>query len=160
MKLKNSTGIAMKLICCTALVVLTSAVAFSQTPKSGALLTIQSTDGTVNLKIYDSQFHTGTVRTVPLATKANGGNCVSADQSPTDAYVLQGGAPTGCDPGDPFEVAQHNGTATLGNFNITTKYICAAANCEGAPGLNSPQCNDNHTVCIGGGLDATVDTGF
>ena len=59
-----------------------------------------------------------------------------------------------------LSTASGNGTATLGNFNITTKYICAAANCEGAPGLNSPQCNDNHTVCIGGGLDATVDTGF
>ena len=48
----------MKLICCTAMVVIVSAVALSQTPKSGALLTIQSADGTVNLKIYDSQIHT------------------------------------------------------------------------------------------------------
>ena len=56
MKVKNSRGIAMKLICCTAMVVLASAVAVSQTPKSGALLTIDGTAGTtaVHVKIYDS----------------------------------------------------------------------------------------------------------
>ena len=170
MKLKNSTGIAMKLICCTALVVLASAFALSQTPKSGALLTIQSTDGTVNLKIYDSQIHTGTVRTVPLGTKANGGNCVSADQIPTDAYVLQGGAPTGCDPGDDFETAKGagvTGTATLGNFLITTNYLCAAKSCGSKS--NSTSCesvgnvrSDNTgLVCISGTTKgASVDTGF
>src|SRR5439155_8711486 len=91
MKLKSSSGIAMKLICCTALVLLSTVVAFSQTPKNGALLSITSDDNSVNLKIYDSQIHTANVRTN------------SCDQIPTDAYVLQGGAPTGCDPGDAFE---------------------------------------------------------
>src|SRR5439155_24622075 len=99
MKLKNSRGIVMKLICCAALVVLASAVAFSQTPKSGALLTITN-GSSVNLKIYDSQIHTGNVRTN------------SCDQIPTDAYVLQGGAPTGCDSGDAFETG--NGAGVTG----------------------------------------------
>ena len=68
MKLKSSRGIVMKLICCTALVVLASAVAVSQTPKSGALLTITSTDNSVNLKLYDSQIHSGVVQAVPSCT--------------------------------------------------------------------------------------------
>jgi hypothetical protein len=126
MKAKSSRGIAMKLMCCAALVVFTSVLALSQTPKSGALLTITN-GSSVNLKIYDSQIHTGNVRTVPVA-----GNCLAGDQIPTDAYVLQGGAPTGCDPGDAFETSNGTGTATLGNFTITTQYPCASsASCGG-----------------------------
>src|SRR5207249_8055531 len=108
MKVKSSRGIAMRLICCTALVVFGTVFAFSQTPKSGALLTIDGTGASsgVHLKIYDSQIHSGTVQAVPTG----GGTppCASADQIPTDAYVLQGGAPTGCDPGDDFEVTDNN----------------------------------------------------
>src|SRR5437016_8554449 len=125
MKVKSSRGIAMKLICCTALVVVSTVVAFSQTPKSGAVLTITSDDNSVNLKIYDSQIHAVTVRTVPTHVQNVNSSCGSTDQIPTDAYVLQGGAPTGCDPGDPFETgngAGVTGTATLGNFTITTQY--------------------------------------
>src|SRR5438128_709567 len=131
MKLKSSRGIVMKLICCAAVVVLGGAVTFSQTPKSGALLTITSTppDNSVNLKIYDSQIHSGTVQAVPTG----GGTppCASADQIPTDAYVLQGGAPTGCDPGDAFEVTDNNsisnthqdfGQKDLSGFHIETHY--------------------------------------
>ena len=120
MKVKSSRGIVMRLICCMALVVLSTVVAFSQTPKSGALLAITSDDNSVNLKIYDSQIHTGSVRTN------------SCDQIPTDAYVLQGGAPTGCDSGDAFETANGNGvtgTATLGGFTVTSQYICASTTC-------------------------------
>src|SRR5207248_8027901 len=96
MKLKSSRGIAIRLICCMALVVVASAVALSQTPKSGALLTIEGTAGStaVHVKIYDSQIRSGLVQVVPV-----GGGCALADQVPTDAYVLQGGSPTGCDPG-------------------------------------------------------------
>jgi len=102
MKVKSSRGIAMKLICCAALVVLSSAVAFSATPTSGALLTIDGTAGTtaVHVKIYDSQIHSGTVQAAPT--------CGVADQVPTDAYVLQGGSATGCDTGDDFEVTEAN----------------------------------------------------
>ena len=79
MKVKSSRGIVMKLICCAALVVLSSAVAFSATPTSGALLTIDGTAGTtaVHVKIYDSQIHSGVVLAVPP--------CSAADQIPTDA---------------------------------------------------------------------------
>src|SRR6266550_3725373 len=67
MKVKSSRGIVMRLICCMALVVLASAVALSQTPKSGALLTIDGTGDSsgVHLKIYDSQIHSGLVQAVP-----------------------------------------------------------------------------------------------
>src|SRR5690242_11419403 len=115
MKVKSSRGIAVKLICCMALVVLSTAVAFSQIkPTSGALLSIDGTAGStaVHLKIYDSQIHTATVRSPA------GNNTCSAvggsDDIPTDAYVLQGGAPTGCDPGDAFETSpsQQLGSAT------------------------------------------------
>jgi len=130
MKLKSSRGIVMKLICCTALVVLASAVAFSQTPKSGALLTIDGTGASngVHVKLYDSQIHSGNVQVVPTG---NGSNCVAGDQVPTDAYVLQGGAPTGCDPNDPFEVTENNNSLThqdfgqknLFGFHFETHYL-------------------------------------
>src|SRR5438132_5492547 len=121
----TSRGIVMKLICCMALVVIASAVTFSQTPKSGALLTITSTppDNSVNLKIYDSQIHSGTVQAVPP--------CTAANRIPTDAYVLQGGSATGCDPGDAFEVTDNNpstskqafGQKNLSSFHIETHYL-------------------------------------
>src|SRR5207253_4489045 len=58
--------------------------------------------------------------------------CASADQIPTDAYVLQGGAPTGCDPGDAFEVTDNNPNPThqasglktnFSGFRIETHYL-------------------------------------
>src|SRR5438876_11395305 len=68
MKLKSSRGIVMKLICCMALVVMSSVFASSQRaaslsiPTSGAMLTISGTVGSnsVNRNIYDSQLHTTT----------------------------------------------------------------------------------------------------
>src|SRR5439155_10168537 len=115
MKVKSSRCIVMKLICCMALVVFASAVAFSQTPKSGALLQIDGTAGStaVHVKLYDSQIHSGNVQVVPTNI---GGNCLAIDQIPTDAYVLQGGVPTGCDPNDPFEVTDHNTSLTHQDF--------------------------------------------
>src|SRR5207249_3188390 len=109
MKLKSSRGVAMKLICCMALVVVTSVFCFSQNPPtSGALLTIHGTGASsgTDLKLYDSQIHSGSVKAVPDLT----GTCsfASGDNIPTDAYVLQGGAPTGCDPNDPYEVTDDN----------------------------------------------------
>src|SRR5439155_18560610 len=120
MKVKTSRGIAMKLICCMALVVLASAVAFSQTPKSGALLTIHGTGASsgIDLKLYDSQIHSGSVNVVPTGV---GGTCLAGDQVPTDAYVLQGGAPTGCDPNDPFEVTEQNPAVTHQAFGVKSE---------------------------------------
>ncbi len=114
----------MKLICCTALVVLASAVAFSQTPKSGALLTIHGTGASsgIDLKLYDSQIHSGSVQVVPV-DGSGGSACLSAsgDNIPTDAYVLQGGAPTGCDPNDPFEVTENNPAGTHQAFGVKSE---------------------------------------
>src|SRR5207244_5713636 len=75
----------------------------------------------IDLKLYDSQIHSGTVQTVPIG----GGTpaCISADQIPTDAYVLQGGAPTGCDPGDDFEITDSNtGTHQASGLKSQTKF--------------------------------------
>ena len=125
----------MKLICCVALVVFAGAVALSQTPKpkSGAMLEIQGTVGStpIDLKLYDSQIHSGSVISVPLGNAStNTSNCNGNDQIPTDAYVLQGGASTGCDPGDPFEVTDNNGAShqdfgqkDLSGFHIDTHYL-------------------------------------
>ena len=156
MKLKSSRGIVMKLICCAALVVLTSAVAFSATPKSGAMLEINGSVGTtpVDLKLYDSQIHSGNVQVVPV-DGSGGSTCVSTvDNIPTDAYVLQGGAPTGCDPNDPYEVTDNNNNnpghqvsglkANFSGFRIETHYrsepivsISAAAH-TGTAGTSGP----------------------
>ncbi len=126
----------MKLICCVALVVFASAVALSQPkPKSGAMLEIQGTVGStpIDLRLYDSQIHSGNVQVVPV-DGSGGSTCVSTvDNIPTDAYVLQGGAPTGCDPNDPYEVTDNNdnnpGHQTRGlktnfsGFRIETHYL-------------------------------------
>src|SRR6266550_499287 len=159
MKAKSSRGIVMKLICCAALVVLSSAVAFSATPTSGALLTIDGTAGTtaVHVKIYDSQIHSGVVLAVPP--------CSAADQIPTDAYVLQGGSATGCDPGDDFEVTDNNnnttntvhqafGKADLSGFHIETHYICGPGPCGTVTGTGGAVCNTSNTIC------ANPDNGF
>ena len=89
-----------------------SPVAQAQTPTSGAMLTIDGTVGIVgvglgaipvHLVIYDSQIHSGQVQTPPCDPNF-----------PTDAYVLQGGSWTGCDPGDAYEVTDGS-QATLLN---------------------------------------------
>ena len=87
---------------------------FAQQLQSGALLTIQSTDKSLQLAVYDSQIHSGVVRVSPC------------DGLLTDAYVLQGGSPTGCDNGDDFETGQAPGSFELAGtgyrFDITTFY--------------------------------------
>ena len=87
---------------------------FAQQLQSGALLTIQSTDASLQLAVYDSQIHSGFLRVSPC------------DGLLTDAYVLQGGSPTGCDNGDPFETGQGQGSFELSGtgykFDITTVY--------------------------------------
>ena len=55
----------------------------------------------VNLSVFDSQIHSGVPRVSPC------------DGILTDAYVLQGGSPSGCDNGDGFETTQ-----TPGNFSF------------------------------------------
>ena len=161
MKVQTSRGILMKLICCMALVVLTNMLCMAQTPRtgsfpptSGAMLNINGSvstgDGSVsiNQNIYDSQIHEGNVRTVPSGTVT--GNCNTTDQGfPTDAYVLQGGSWTGCDPNDVFETGQGTGTATISgsgfSFAITTQYL---------ENNETTYCNTAGTIC------ASPDTGF
>jgi hypothetical protein len=57
----------------------------------------------VNLTVFDSQIHSGVFRTSPC------------DGITTDAFVLQGGSPNGCDNGDSFETTQ-----APGNFSFVS----------------------------------------
>jgi hypothetical protein len=123
----------------------TAATAFS--PESGALVEITSSDGTSTTppsileKVYDSQVHDSTatepVGIVPAAPAGNGSNCNVGDRIPSDAYLVQAQAPTGCDPGDPFESSlTFVGTSTtpnIGNFDfaptspkfhVSSQYVC------------------------------------
>lgn len=147
--------LAVRLIRCmvlsAALALLAGTAAFAQVPNSGALLTISgsTTQGAVNIAIYDSQIHSGTVHIVST------GNCGESDAIPTDAYVLQGGAPTGCDTGDDFEITdsvntnthQVSGKTTIGGFQIETDYRCGGICTDVTePG---PVCNSAGTICAG-----------
>jgi hypothetical protein len=61
----------------------------------------------VDLRIYDKDIHSGVPSTSPC------------DGTPTDAYVLQGGAPTGCDNGDGYETGPPPfGQAQPGKFEF------------------------------------------
>jgi hypothetical protein len=110
------------------------AMAVAQSLQSGALLTIHKSDGSLNLGVYDSQIHSGTIQPSPC----DGGLI-------TDAYVLQGGSPTGCDNQDTYETSQMPGTfefaGTGYKFDIKTFYQTGG-------------CNTSNTIC------ANPDTGF
>jgi hypothetical protein len=116
-----------------ALSVFIPTMVFAQSLESGALLSIQSSDGTLRLGVYDSQIHSGVIQTSPC------------DTAETDAYVLQGGSPTGCDPGDAYETSQAQGAfefaGTGYKFDVKTFYQLGG-------------CNTAGTIC------ANPDTGF
>src|SRR5271166_412366 len=121
-----------------ALTVFVPTKGFAQSLESGALLTIKSSDGSVNLAVYDSQIHSGNIQVNPCD---NG--------LVTDAYVLQGGSPTGCDPGDPYETSQTPGMFTFPGtgYQVTTFYQVGGCNSPGNTGPIEPIC-------------ASPDTGF
>jgi hypothetical protein len=153
-------NVKVRLIACFAVLCLFAAantsVAQAQTPTSGAMLKIDGNVGatTVHLTIYDSQIHSGHVQTPPCDPNF-----------PTDAYVLQGGSWTGCDPGDDYEVTdnnplesphQHPGIANLTgtgySFHIETHYVCGGV-CTDISS-EGPYCNTSLTIC------ANPDSGF
>ena len=127
---------------------------------SGALLTIKNSSNSATLlNLYDSQIHSGTVQQVALD-----GTCQPGDQVPTDAYVLQGGAPTGCDPNDPFEVTDNNnfntahqafGKTDLLGFHIETHYkMNTAVSISGASDASAGSTTYNYTLTSGPDLQA------
>jgi hypothetical protein len=107
--------------------------AFAQSLESGALLSIQSTDGSLRLAVYDSQIHSGTIQTSPCDSGLI-----------TDAYVLQGGSPTGCDNGDAYETSQTPATfkfvGTGYEFDLTAFYQAGGCNSTGNTGPIEPIC--------------------
>jgi hypothetical protein len=115
-----------------ALSVFIPTMVFAQSLESGALLSIQSSDGTLRLGVYDSQIHSGVIKTSPC------------DTAETDAYVVQGGSPTGCDPGDSYETSQSPGTfkfvGTGYEFDVTTFYQFGGCNSSGNTGPIEPIC--------------------
>jgi uncharacterized repeat protein (TIGR01451 family) len=125
---------------------------------TGAQLTI---NGTLNVDalipvfatITDSQIHSGSFHTAAPGTGED--NCTAADEISTDAYIMQGGSPSGCDTGTGFEGALGTGSATVSGFGVTTKYVVLSSD-------SSAMCNTNlppHQLCIGGG-NASNDTSF
>src|SRR5579872_3837799 len=130
---KRTTTILMKtpvLLAVIALSVFVPTMVFAQSLQSGALLSLQSADGSLNLAVYDSQIHSGISHSFPCD---NG--------LVTDAYVLQGGSAIGCDSGDSYETSQANGafqfTGNAYDFNITTFYTATAGTCN-SPGNTGP----------------------
>jgi len=116
-----------------ALSVFIPTMSFAQSLESGPLLTIQSTDGSLRLAVYDSQIHSGTIQTSPCDSGLI-----------TDAYVLQGGSPSGCDNGDAYETAQKPGAFKfVGSgyeFDVTTFYQFGGCNSSGNTGPIEPIC--------------------
>jgi len=116
-----------------ALSLLIPSMAFAQSLESGARLSIQSSDGSLNLAVYDSQIHSGIIQTSPCDSGLI-----------TDAYVLQGGSPTGCDNGDAYETSQAPATFTFTgtgyNFGVTTFYQLGGCNSAGNTGPIEPIC--------------------
>jgi hypothetical protein len=114
-----------------ALIVFPSTLALGQSLESGALLTIQS--GSLNLAVYDSQIHSGIVQTDPCDMGLV-----------TDAYVLQGGSPSGCDNGDDYETSQAPGSFQFVgngyNLGVTTFYQFGGCNSSGNTGPIEPIC--------------------
>jgi hypothetical protein len=102
--------------------------------------------------ITDSQIHSNSFHTVAPGTGED--NCTVADEILTDAYILQGGSPSGCDPGNGFEGALGTGSANVSGFAVTTKYVVWTA----GPAV----CNTNippHQICIGAD-NPSNDTSF
>lgn len=126
------------LLAVIALSVLVPTMMLAQSLQSGALLSIQSADGSLNLAVYDSQIHSGNVQADPC----DGGLPTSLQ---TDAYVLQGGSPTGCDNGDSYETNQTPGMFEFAGsgykLDVKTFYQTGG-------------CNTSGTIC------ANPDTGF
>src|SRR5260370_6436723 len=96
----------------------------------------------VSLSVSDRDIHSGNPQTVPVA-----GNCTAADQVATDAYVMQAGAPTGCDPGNAFEGGLSSGSfAFLSqegdlvsyDLGVTTTYEVL---------FEGTRCNTSETIC-------------
>lgn len=122
------------LLAVVTLAVFIPTMVLAQSLQSGALLSIQSADGSLKLAVYDSQIHSGISHSFPCDN-----NLV------TDAYVLQGGSAIGCDPGDALETSQAPGIFEFAGsgykFDIQTFYQTGG-------------CNTANTIC------ANPDTGF
>jgi hypothetical protein len=146
------------------------------TPTSGAILTIKDLNNDILLDLYDSEIHNnhGFVGTVPLSP------CTSADAVvQTDAYVLQGGSATGCQPPDSYEITdvaassttlsarpndgthQLAGSKDIAGFHIETHFVCVGKCARNvSSGNNKTFCNTSGTICINVVSGNPADDGF
>jgi hypothetical protein len=164
-----------RIICCAAPLLFAAGICQAAN-QTGALLEIKGTVSQpsgnttltrdVDLLVPDGKIHSGAPRTSPC------------DNISSDAYVLQGGSPTGCDNESglegTFETTQSPGTFTFKaagtnstpgyQLNVTTIYC--TTNPEAPTGElrcvtndAGQACNTNGTHCIGGN-SSSDDTGF
>ena len=118
--------------------------------------------GTVNGQSINVAINDEAIPSNVTRSPAGNGNCTAADDVQTNAYVLQGGSATGCDPGDYFETTQGQGSATLSgtgySFAITTAYCITGDDSENETLCSNVGtdngCNSNGNIC------ASLDTGF
>ena len=99
------------LLAVVTLAVFIPTMVLAQSLQSGALLSIQSADGSLKLAVYDSQIHSGISHSFPCDN-----NLI------TDAYVLQGGSAIGCDPGDALETSQAPGIFEFAGVDTNLTY--------------------------------------
>jgi hypothetical protein len=177
-----------RIICCAASLLFAAGICQAAN-QTGALLEINGTVSAsnrsqpVDLIVTDSVIHSGpfpcsvagsNCRVVPLHTEASEPNCTASDEIATNAYVLQGGSPTGCDPGNDFETTQGTGTyrfkATSTNSTPGYQFDVSTIYCTTNPSAPTGQlrcvtndagqaCNTNGTHCISGD-SSSEDTGF
>jgi hypothetical protein len=138
-------------------------------PTSGAMLTIHGFVGlnavncnpnaggpVVDCNIYDEQVHAPPVQFV---TSGPWPQCNSNDVPyRTDAYVLEGGSATGCDPvlsNNTF--APGTGTATISGCSVMT-FPCPAGDVTYSFAITTkyvPGCNTSRTICSPSGMIPT-----
>src|SRR5260370_30654409 len=125
-------------------------------PTSGAVLTIKDAGGNIIVNIYDSQIHSGLVQLSPCDPTG----------FKTDAYVMQGGSTTGCNPVDLYEITdvatstttftprtdtathQAPGSVDIAGFHIETHFICVGKCATGVTTKEKTFCNTAGTILI------------
>jgi len=156
--LMPATALAVLLV----LVLFTPTIVLSET--HGAQLRITGKIGTglpFNVAINDENIHSGA-----SGSPGGFGTCTVGppDDVSTDAYVLQGGSVTGCDPGDDYEVTENNPSESphqafgfsnaLSGFHIETHYLIRPAVSISAASFSSPNTTYAYSLTAGADLQA------
>jgi len=106
-------------------------------------VTLGASSQSVSLTTSDSQIHSGSFNTSPC------------DNISTDAFVLQGGSPTGCDNGDAYELSQAPGHFSFTN-GITVTGASASPNVLWPPNNKLVLVTVNYSVVGCGTVNCTL----